>query len=458
MPRKPGKEVKPKSIFVLDTNVLLHDPYSLFKFEEHDVYVPFVTIEELDGKKSGTQDLNRHARQATRNIEEAMQSPCTPDGGYPLAREGAAQPSGRLFVQDALLPFLAHEFDRKNDNLYLSVLSHLQSSGWAPVMVTKDLNLRIKARAMGFCAQDYMHDHSVQDQDVVSSVIKTLPDDYLSVAGDQLTARSRGVQAEYTLPHDGTHQVNDFLLIGEELYRVTDLDGSRLVVRSVADRTKPKNAVFNIAARNDEQVAALELLLDPDVDLVALLGRAGTGKTLMTVAAALQQIVRDDLYDELLFTRATIPLGEDIGFLPGSEEEKMAPWMGALWDNLEVAIEAAGDSEVTRHRTRERVQECVSARAITFMRGRTFLRKFVVIDEAQNLTPKQMKALITRAGPETKVVCLGNLEQIDSPYLTEHSSGLAYLVNRFKGWKHFGALVLSKGERSRLAEEANDRL
>jgi PhoH-like ATPase len=215
---------------------------------------------------------------------------------------------------------------------------------------------------------------------------------------------------------------------------------------------------MGITARNEEQAAAMELLMDPNVDMVALLGPAGTGKTLLAVAAGLYQMAEHDTFDELLFTRATIALGEDIGFLPGGEEEKLSPWLGALYDNLEVIIQNKEESANQQLRLREMVKERVQIRAITFMRGRTFQHKYLVIDEAQNLTPKQVKALITRAGEGTKVVLMGNLAQIDSPYLSETSSGLSYVVERFKDWEHFGSLILSKGERSRLASAGNEKL
>jgi PhoH-like ATPase len=254
-------------------------------------------------------------------------------------------------------------------------------------------------------------------------------------------------------------RMNEFLLFPEgRMFRITAFSDGQAQLESTIDHTKEKNDVLGLNARNEEQSAALALLTDPDVDLVALLGPAGTGKTLMTIAAAMKQILDEDLYDQMLFTRATVPLGEDIGFLPGNEQEKVSPWLGALWDNIDVLVENHSDSEIEQQRLRDQVKGLVEVKAITFMRGRTFYRKFVVIDEAQNLTPKQMKALVTRAGEGTKLVCLGNLAQIDSPYLSETSSGLAYLVERFKDWPHFGALVLDKGERSRLATEGNIRL
>ena len=231
------------------------------------------------------------------------------------------------------------------------------------------------------------------------------------------------------------------------------------VLATVRDFTSVRHGVWGVTARNREQNFALNLLMDPDVDFITLLGQAGTGKTLLTLAAGLTQTLEQKIYTEIIITRVTVSVGEDIGFLPGTEEEKMTPWMGALEDNLDVLNnmdEEAG--EWGRAATRDLIRSRIKIKSLNFMRGRTFVRKFLIIDEAQNLTPKQMKTLITRAGPGTKVVCLGNISQIDTPYLTEGSSGLTYVVDRFKGWKHSGHVTLLRGERSRLADYAGEAL
>jgi len=466
LPKKPARTPRKKPapapqtrMYVLDTNVLLHDPYCSLKFAEHDVYVPFVTLEELDGKKAGGQDVNRNARQATRLIEEIVaQDGHTMTTGFPLVGFNGAGALGRLFVQQESLPFLSNEHLRKNDNLYLSVLDHLTRKypGRDIILVSKDLNLRIKARAMGFTADDYRHDHSVEDADLIYRGMRDITEDEFAAWGENIQSWKNGAQVHYRVPR-GDLRMNEFLNLPDDgLYQVVEQNASSSVLQAVVDTTKAKNAVMHVTARNEEQRAAFALLMDPDVDLVALLGPAGTGKTMLALAAAFKQI-QDGTYDSILFSRATIPVGEEIGFLPGTEEEKMAPWLGALYDNIEVLAELAG-APVDAQKFRDLAKEVVQVRAMTFVRGRTFQRRVVILDEAQNLTPKQMKTLVTRAGDGTKVIVLGNLAQIDSPYLSETSSGLSYLVERFKGWRHFGALVLAKGERSRLANEANDRL
>jgi len=216
--------------------------------------------------------------------------------------------------------------------------------------------------------------------------------------------------------------------------------------------------VWGIMARNREQNFALNMLMDPSLDFVTLLGVAGTGKTLLALAAGLTQVLDHGLYNEIIMTRVTVPVGDDIGFLPGTEEEKMTPWMGALMDNLEVLTHTEGGGEWGRAATEDLLQSRIRIHSINFMRGRTFLNKYIILDEAQNLTAKQMKTLITRAGPGTKIICLGNIAQIDTPYLTETTSGLTYVVDKFKNWQHSGHITLISGERSRLAEFASDEL
>jgi len=240
---------------------------------------------------------------------------------------------------------------------------------------------------------------------------------------------------------------------------VRDVKGKVATLQTLKDYSHHKNNVWGITSRNREQNFALNLLMDPEVDFVTLLGQAGTGKTLLTLASGLMQTLEHKVYSEIIMTRVTVPVGEDIGFLPGTEEEKMTPWMGALEDNLDVLMKTDDEAgDWGRAATADLIRSRIKVKSLNFMRGRTFINKYLIIDEAQNLTPKQMKTLITRAGPGTKVVCLGNIAQIDTPYLTEGSSGLTYVVDRFKGWSHSGHITLARGERSRLADHASEVL
>ena len=239
---------------------------------------------------------------------------------------------------------------------------------------------------------------------------------------------------------------------------VRERDGDSVVLETAVDYRGSKHTVWGINARNREQNFALNLLMDPEIDFVSLVGSAGTGKTLLALAAGLTQTLEENRYKEIIMTRVTVPVGEDIGFLPGTEEEKMTPWMGALMDNLEVLTRPEVGGDWGRAATNDLLSNRIKIRSMNFMRGRTFLNKYLILDEAQNLTPKQMKTLVTRAGPGTKVICLGNVAQIDTPYITETSSGLTFVVDRFKGWDHSGHIILTRGERSRLADYASDAL
>ncbi len=473
---KPARERKPRHIgpakmFVLDTNVLMHDPMSLFRFDEHDVYLPMITLEELDNHKKGMTEVARNARQVSRELDAlAANSALGSSEGIALAKTGHREALGRLFFQTTLLDVhLPTGLPQgKADNQILGVVQSLREhlKDRDVVLVSKDINMRIKARALGLPAEDYFNDKTLDDGDLLYTGVLPLPSDFWDRHGKTMESWQQGGSTFYRIsgPLVPALLVNQFVYLESPgvapLYaKVTEITGKTAVLKTLKDYTHQKNAVWGVTARNREQNFALNLLMDPECDFVTLTGTAGTGKTLMTLAAALAQILDDRRYTEIIVTRVTVPVGEDIGYLPGTEEEKMSPWMGALDDNLEVLARAdTGSGEWGRAATQELVRSKVKIKSMNFMRGRTFLNKFVLIDEAQNLTPKQMKTLITRAGPGTKIVCLGNLAQIDTPYLTEGSSGLTYAVDRFKGWPHSGHVMLARGERSRLADFASEVL
>nr|WP_316638756.1 PhoH family protein [uncultured Roseateles sp.] len=477
--RKP-RGTGPAKLFVLDTNVLMHDPMSLFRFEEHDIYLPMITLEELDGHKKGMTEVSRNVRQVSRELDALAASlPSSGNGkntaenmaeGLPLAHTGHREAGGKLFFQTGLMETVlpAGLPQGKADNQILAVVQALrkQQPKREVVLVSKDINMRIKARALGLPAEDYFNDKTLEDGDLLYTGVLPLPADFWEHHGKTMESWQQAGLTYYRIsgPMVPALMVNQFVYLeapgATPLYaKVTEITGKHAVLRTLKDYSHQKNAVWGVAARNREQNFALNLLMDPDCDFITLTGTAGTGKTLMTLASALSQVLDDRRYTEIIVTRVTVPVGEDIGFLPGTEEEKMSPWMGALDDNLEVL--ARGDSgagEWGRAATNDLVRSKIKIKSLNFMRGRTFLNKFVIIDEAQNLTPKQMKTLITRAGPGTKIICLGNLAQIDTPYLTEGSSGLTYAVDRFKGWAHGGHVTLARGERSRLADFASDVL
>ncbi len=466
MPRTAAAKTK---LFVLDTNVLMHDPTSLFHFQEHDVYLPMVTLEELDNHKKGMSEVARNARQASRFLDELVSRVPAGSIAEGISLKGHVNgASGKLFLQtdgfdDPVPSSLA---GNKADNQILGVVVHLQKlqPKRQVILVTKDINMRIKAHALGVPAEDYFTDKVLEDTDLLYSGMRELGADFWDKHSKDMESWQEGGRTYYRLkgPLSTSLMLNEFVFqSGDKPFQaiVKEQNGKTVLLETLRDYGHQKHNVWGIVARNKEQNFAFNLLMNPDLDFVTLLGQAGTGKTLLALAGGLTQTLDQKLYSEIIMTRATVPLGDDIGFLPGTEEEKMTPWMGALEDNLDVlnkTDEEGGDWG--RAATRDLIRSRIKIKSLNFMRGRTFLNKYLIIDEAQNLTPKQMKALVTRAGPGTKLVCLGNIAQIDTPYLTEGSSGLTYVVDRFKGWKHSGHVTLQRGERSRLADHAGEVL
>jgi PhoH-like ATPase len=439
---------KNKRLYVIDTNVLMHDPTSLFRFEEHDVFIPMMVLEELDAAKKGLSEVARNVRQVSRFVGEMMSRQETtnledglelqvPDGlDLPISR-------GRLYFQTNMpeaQPKLLRDGSFADNEILSTALSlkkNLESSDI--VLVSKDINLRIKAAILGIAAEDYFNDRALDDLSLLYQGM-TIEDESFWDRHSDVDSWSENGHTYYRMKRleEEDWYPNQCVVIGEgdgiEAI-VTQVTGDQVILRLVTDYVSGKNSVWGIQARNREQNFAMNLLMDPDIDFVTLMGTAGTGKTLLTLATGLAQTMDEKMFTEIIVTRATVSIGEDIGYLPGTEEEKMTPWMGALTDNLEVLT-----------------------RSLNFMRGRTFFNRLVIIDEAQNITPKQMKALITRAGPGTKMICLGNVGQIDTPYLTETTSGLTFAVDRFKQWPHAGHITLRRGERSRLADFASSAL
>ena len=474
---------KNKRLYILDTNVLMHDPTSLFRFEEHDIYLPMVVLEELDRAKKGVSEVARNVRQVSRFLNELVHAdldqanPINLDQGVPLRQpEGLSLNigTGRLYFQTQPLnqtSQLMGDHSLADNEILLAALalSHAQPE-LEIVLVSKDINLRIKATIHGILAEDYHNDRALDDLSLLYTGL-TERDNAFWENHSPEDSWTEGGRTFYRIARheDDVWYPNQCLrLEGEHGIEalVRDVNEKDVIFELANDHRRPNLSVWGIQARNPEQNFALNLLMDPDIDFVTLLGTAGTGKTLLTLAAGLAQTMDDKRYREIIVTRATVSVGEDIGYLPGTEEEKMTPWMGALTDNLEFLTEPDGEGERGgpfdtswgRSATQELLTSKIKVRSLNFMRGRTFLNRFLIIDEAQNITPKQMKTLITRAGPGTKIVCLGNVEQIDTPYLTETTSGLTYAIDRFKHWAHAGHVTLKRGERSRLADYASQAL
>ncbi len=456
-------------LFVLDTNVLMHDPTCLFRFQEHDLYIPMAILEELDNNKKGMSEVSRNARQASRFLDELIsQSDGDIADGIALELFGDKTATGRVFLQTEAISgeLPARLASGKVDNQILAVVRHLHDShpGREVILVSKDINMRLKAHALGLAAEDYFNDKVLEDTDLLYSGTRELPSDFWDQHGGDMESWQQAGQTFYRVrgPLCSKLLVNEFVFLeGDRPFyaQVKEADGRTAILQTLRDYAQARHNVWGITARNREQIFALNALMNPQIDFVTLLGQAGTGKTLLTLAAGLTQTLEHKLYTEIIMTRVTVPVGEDIGFLPGTEEEKMNPWMGALEDNLDVLNKTDDEAgEWGRAATRDLIRSRIKVKSLNFMRGRTFIHKYLIIDEAQNLTPKQMKTLITRAGPGTKVVCLGNISQIDTPYLTEGSSGLTYVVDRMKGWAHSGHVTLTRGERSRLADHAAEAL
>ena len=425
------------------------------------MFLPMVVLEELDRHKRGPSEVARNARQASRFLDETMKGASKEqiDQGLPFPAYNIPEKSsgGRLFFQTHMVPSNLPESlpGDKPDNNILSIAISLQQEHPSSkvTLVSKDINLRIKAAVLGVHAEDYYNDRVLDDVNLLYQGLLELPDDFRESYHKEMESfhKVSGPDVESWFP-------NQFISLVEDdfLAMVRSVEGKRATIELTRDYSR--HPVWGIKPRNREQNCALNLLMDPAIDFVTLLGQAGTGKTLLTLAAGLAQTLDENRYTEIIMTRATIPVGDDIGFLPGTEEEKMTPWMGALMDNLEVLTQPEESSQWGRAATNDLLQKRIRIHSLNFMRGRTFLNKYIIIDEAQNLTPKQMKTLITRAGPGSKVICLGNVAQIDTPYLTETTSGLTYVVDRFKQWDHAGHITLLRGERSRLADHAAEVL
>lgn len=472
-----------KRLFVLDSNVLMHDPTALFRFQEHDLFLPMMVLEELDNNKKGRSEVARNARQTSRFIEELVtdatqeqiESGITLNSILSINEDKDNLSSGKLLFQtrsyQAALPDYLPGNLPDNNILGTTIALSKELKNYDITLVTKDINLRIKAASLGIKVEDYHNDRVLEDVDLLYTGTIKLKDDFWEQHAREMDSWLEEGRTFYKLhgPEVKNWHPNAFIASQDEEQPfealVRSIDGDTAVIETTKDFQSSSHSVWGINARNQEQSYALNLLMDPEIDFVSLIGMAGTGKTLLTLAAGLEQTIEQQLYSEIIMTRVTIPVGEDIGFLPGTEEEKMTPWMGALMDNLEVLNKTDADkddpsfsSEWGQAVTNDLISNRIKIRSINFMRGRTFLNRYIIIDEAQNLTSHQLKTLVTRAGPGTKIVCLGNIAQIDTPYLTETTSGLTYVIDRFKQWEHSGHITLIRGERSRLADFASEAL
>jgi len=474
---RPGAATGVKT-FVLDTNVLLHNPKALFVFKDNDVVIPFAVIEELDHFKATNSGIGRNARECIRYLDALREQGSLTEGvrlgnGEP-ALEAAlpARPTGTLRIDIA-----PHERPDalaadKPDNRIIAVAWSLKQSGEPVVFVTKDMNARIKSDALGIRTEDF--ENQKVDVDRLYSGYITV-----RVAGDILDE----LYAERMLPVERlddalTFADDDGLVSRHELVpnqfvlMIDKSDESHTgLARRLADTahiipvTTPRKPVFGIMARNVQQSMALDLLLNDEVRLVTLIGAAGTGKTLLAVAAGMAKVFNDERYEKLLVARPIMPLGRDIGYLPGDKDEKLTAWMQPIFDNLAYLLSTRGShmQHAESHTAEQRIQKLVAdgrlvLEPLTYIRGRSIPHQFIIVDEAQNLTPHEIKTIISRVGDGTKIVLTGDIEQIDNPYLDSSSNGLSYAVEKMKGLGVVGHITLAKSERSQLASLATERL
>jgi PhoH-like ATPase len=448
-----------RKIYVLDTNVIIHDPQALKQFGDNDLVLPIAVLEEMDKVKRGFDELARNVREASRFLDELSDQTENLEDGCMLPG------GGRLYFElnHQSVDVLPETMNRgSGDNRIIAVTMALQQEkpDRKVVLVSKDINLRIKARALGLTSEDYRTDRVVEDLDVLASGLFHLDEATWSAMAEGMEVRELEHGSSYsvnwpermTLPY-----MNSFVMLPgdkQQALRCVHVDENRRIeLHDVYSYRNERHAIWGVQARNLEQNLAINMLMDPELDIVSLLGLAGSGKTLLALACGLQQTLDMGIYDRILVTRATVPMGQDIGFLPGTEKEKLEPWMGAVTDNLSYLLgEGAQDVSAVLG------QHKIEIAALSFARGRTFTRTWLIVDEAQNLSPHQMKTLVTRMGEGSKIIVLGNNAQIDTPYLTAHTNGLSMVVKQFAGWEHSGHIVLQASERSRLAAYATQVL
>ncbi|WP_416383217.1 PhoH family protein [Marinobacter sp. F4218] len=461
MPRAPQAR---KKMYVLDTNVLIHDPNALLNFEEHDVIIPMTVLEELDSLKSGKQAVAADCRQAIRNIDKLLgdASPKEIEKGVPIVRGKKADPLGKLLILMSTEHVESHSLpEHLNDNKIINTLAALQNKHKARdiILVSKDINMRLKARGFGVEAQDYHNDQLLDDIDLLPKGYREFPNSFWDTIEKVETIQREGI-TEHILRREGDLarlNINEFVIDQQGFVgKVSDLSDTQIVIRDLHQHDLMNEEVWGLVPRDVYQALALNLLLDPDVHLVNLTGSAGSGKTILALAACIEMTVASKLYKRIIATRSTQGLDEDIGFLPGTEAEKMEPWLGAIVDNLEALHE--DDENMTASVDYILSKVPLHFKSMNYIRGRSFQHSLIIIDESQNLTPHQIKTIITRAGNGSKVICLGNLAQIDTPYLSALSSGLTYMTERFKSFRHGAHIHLQGVPRSVLAEFAEANL
>jgi len=462
------KESAEKKLFVLDTNILLHDPHAFLNFQEHDVLIPMTVLEELDHIKDRNKDVSRDARVAIRSLETTLQDvePEQMIEGVPLNR-GELKDST---VTGHLLILNDHHITKEvsglpggeNDNRIINAAVYLQREKpkRTVVLVTKDINMRLKAKGAGLKhVEDYTTDQLIDDVSFLTKGYEKLEGDFWQQV-ESVESKTEGRDTIHTVPAKQFEStfINEYLLDDGENFaaRVLAKREDKIDLLDLGKQRLMSRQAWGITPKNIYQAMALNALLDPSLELVILTGPAGCGKTLLALASALEMVIEQGLYDKVLVTRNTPEIAESIGFLPGTEEEKMAPWLAAITDSLEVLHKNDENPSSSLNYIMEKAN--IQFKSVNFMRGRSIQNAIVLLDECQNLTASQLKTIITRCGEGTKLVCSGNLAQIDSNYLTAVTSGLTYIVERFKDFEGSATVNLNGVVRSRLASFAEENL
>ncbi|EGQ7944018.1 PhoH family protein [Vibrio cholerae] len=453
-----------RKLFVLDTNILLHEPLAIYSFKEHDVVIPMTVLEELDRIKDSKRDVARDARVAIRALEHLFHD-ATPEEiteGIPLSKQEGATGTISILADYELDETVKAFTDKEGDNRILNAVLYLQAQRTprAVVLVTKDINMRLRAKGAGVLfVEDYRTDQLIDDIQYLTKGFQTRPGSFWDSVED-VASYTLGGKTFHKLdraPFDPTF-LNQYVIDEDSDFaaRVETIDGDKLTLRDLSRERMMHRKAWGITPKNIYQGMALDALLDPDIDLVILTGAAGSGKTLLAMAAALEQTVERKMFDKIIVTRNTPDIGESIGFLPGTEEEKMMPWLASVTDTLEALHKNDHCTDGSLKYICDKAN--IQFKSINFMRGRSIQNAFVLLDECQNLTASQIKTIITRCGEGTKIVCSGNLAQIDSHYLTPVTSGLTYMVERFKNFEGSANIHLNGVVRSRLAEFAEENL
>jgi len=453
-----------RKFFVLDTNILLHEPLAIYSFKEHDVIIPMTVLEELDRIKDSKRDVARDARVAIRALE-AIFKDATPDEiseGIPVNKDFENTGHIAILADFELQETVKAFADKAGDNRILNGVLYLQNKR-APrevILVTKDINMRLRAKGAGVrFVEDYRTDQLIDDVQYLTKGFQQIEGDFWSNI-DEVESKNLAGRTYHTLnrePFDPTY-INQYVIDEESDFagRVEEIEQDKLILKDLSRERLMHRRAWDITPKNIYQGMALDALIDPDIDLVILTGAAGSGKTLLAMASALEQTIEKGMFDKIIVTRNTPDIGESIGFLPGSEEEKMLPWLAAITDTLEALHKNDHCTEGSLKYICDKAN--IQFKSINFMRGRSIQNAFVLLDECQNLTASQIKTIITRCGEGTKIVCSGNLAQIDSHYLTPVTSGLTYMVERFKNFEGSANIHLNGVVRSRLAEFAEENL